>query len=114
MSRSKDRRKAHRWRDTAREDLCAVRAMAEAGFHARDCFTAQHAAEKAVKAAWCLLGEAPWGACRTKTGGGFPAQGAVAFGEVIGCGSCIGPVICAYAVSQWSAGSHAGTELFRG
>jgi len=61
MSRSKDRREAQRWLETAAEDLRAAQALVEAGFHAHACFTAQQSAEKAMKAAWYLIGEAPWG-----------------------------------------------------
>lgn len=59
MSRSKDRHEARRGLDTAAEDLCAARGVAEAGLHTHTCFTAQQTAEKAVKATWYLIGEAP-------------------------------------------------------
>ncbi|MBU4271269.1 MAG: HEPN domain-containing protein [Planctomycetes bacterium] len=61
MSQSSDLHEARRWLDTAGEDLRAARALVEAGFHAHACFSAQQCAEKSVKAAWHLIGAAPWG-----------------------------------------------------
>ena len=61
MSRGRDRDEAQRWLDAAAEDLGAARAMAEAGFHAHACFSAQQGAEKSMKAVWYLIGSAPWG-----------------------------------------------------
>jgi HEPN domain-containing protein len=74
MSQSDDRAEAQRWLETAAEDLRAARAMAEAGYHAHACFSAQQCAEKSVKAAWYRLGTAPWGHSVQKLIGEFPMK----------------------------------------
>ena len=61
MSQSEDFHKAQRWLATATEDLCAARSLTDAGWHAHACFSAQQCAEKAVKAAWYLIGSDPRG-----------------------------------------------------
>ena len=61
MSQSNDRHEAERWLATATDDLGAARALAEAGYHAHACFSAQQCAEKAAKAIWYLIGGDPWG-----------------------------------------------------
>jgi HEPN domain-containing protein len=61
MSQSSDRHQAQRWLDTAAEDLRASRTLAEAGFYAHACFSAQQCAEKTAKAMWYLIGADSWG-----------------------------------------------------
>ncbi|MGC9318196.1 MAG: HEPN domain-containing protein [Armatimonadota bacterium] len=55
------RAEGRRWRDQARSDLRDGRILAEAGSHPSARFSAQHAAEKALKAVLPSLGEEPWG-----------------------------------------------------
>lgn len=55
MERSAD------WMDQARGDLKHARHDATAGFHDWACFSAQQAAEKAVKAVFQKLGSEAWG-----------------------------------------------------
>jgi HEPN domain-containing protein len=74
MSRSEDRSEAGRWFDTAAADLDAARSLAAAGHHAHACFSAQQCAEKAVKAAWYLIGTAPWGHSVQKLINDFPMK----------------------------------------
>lgn len=74
MSRSEDRDEARRWLDTAAEDLAAARSMAATGHHAHACFSAQQCAEKAAKAAWYLIGTAPWGHSVQKLVNEFPRK----------------------------------------
>jgi HEPN domain-containing protein len=61
MSRSEDHRQAMRWTATALDDLRASEVLQADGLHAHACFSAQQAAEKAVKAAWVYVGRDPWG-----------------------------------------------------
>lgn len=61
MSVSEDHRQALRWMATATEDLRAAEVLRSDGLHAHACFSAQQAAEKAVKAAWVRVGADPWG-----------------------------------------------------
>jgi HEPN domain-containing protein len=74
MSRSEDRAEAQRWLDTAAEDFEAARSLAAAGHHAHACFSAQQCAEKAVKAAWYLIGTPPWGHSVQKLVNDFPKK----------------------------------------
>lgn len=61
MSLSELRGTSERWLQTARDDLRAARVLAAAALHAHACFSAQQAAEKAVKSVWYRLGDDPWG-----------------------------------------------------
>jgi HEPN domain-containing protein len=72
MSQSDDAYQATRWLDTAGDDLRAAEALAQGALYAHACFHAQQAAEKAVKAAWVMLGEAPWGHSIQALVRGFP------------------------------------------
>jgi HEPN domain-containing protein len=55
MERSKD------WMDSAVADLTHARSDRERGFHNWACFSAQQAAEKAVKAVFQKMGAEAWG-----------------------------------------------------
>jgi HEPN domain-containing protein len=61
MSVDKQRHEAERWLETAEEDLAAARVLQREAKYSHACFLAQQSGEKAVKALWFFLGEAPWG-----------------------------------------------------
>jgi HEPN domain-containing protein len=61
MSLGEHKRTAERWLLTADGDLRAAHVLADSGMHAHACFSAQQAAEKALKGLWFWHGDDPWG-----------------------------------------------------
>jgi HEPN domain-containing protein len=61
MSRAKNRYEAHRWLQTAQEDLHAAKVLHDSGVYAQACYLSQQCAEKCLKAMWYPLDRDPWG-----------------------------------------------------
>ena len=77
MSRSKNRREAERWLQTAEEDLRAAEVLMQGGSFAQACFYSQQSGEKAVKALWHLIDADPWGHSVQKLIMDFPEKQAL-------------------------------------
>lgn len=61
MSAEKLRHSADRWLRQAEHDLESAEGLARLNMHPQACFYSQQAAEKALKAVWKILDEAPRG-----------------------------------------------------
>ncbi len=61
MSVIKNKHFAHRWFETALEDMKVAKILFKYSMYASSCFHFQQAGEKALKALWYYIGEEPWG-----------------------------------------------------
>jgi HEPN domain-containing protein len=113
MSQSSDRHEAERWIATAADDLGAARALAEAGYHAHACFSAQQCAEKAAKAMWYLIGADPWGHSVQALIEDFPRRNELNDATLlIEKAAGIGSILHPHTISERAARPHAGKKLF--
>jgi len=71
-----------RWREEADRALAGARVQAEAGLHNWGCFTAEQAAQLAVKALLHGLGRGPWGHDLVRLAGDVVAAGVAVPAEI--------------------------------